>query len=114
MRALGMLSRNPSLFGQFKAYAGTVGTLGQLADGLNSSSVADLAFLLQEVGHLRGVKHQTHSLLGLCDVAFDGLGSRLECDFAVLGVIGIGALAENLLPARNEKEVLLRLIPMLL
>lgn len=79
------------LFRQLKAYAGTIGGLGEFADSLDGSSVAYLTFFLEEVDHLRGVKHQAHSLGGLDHVALDGLSGRLEGDFAVLCVIDIGS-----------------------
>jgi len=37
----------------------------------DSGCVADLAFLLEEVGHLRRVKHQPHAFGCLGDVALD-------------------------------------------
>ena len=83
------------LFCKFEAYTSTIGTLSELADSLNSSSVADLAFLLEDIGHLLGIEHQTHSLLGLCYVALDGLGRRLEGDFTILSVISIGSAEWN-------------------
>ena len=51
------------LLSKFKAYTGTVGTLSKFADCLNSSHIADLTFFLKDVDHLRGVKHQPHSIL---------------------------------------------------
>ena len=78
------------LFCKLKAHTGTIGTLSELADCLNGSGVADLAFFLKDVDHLRGVKHQPHSLRSPYDVALDGLCRCLEGDFAVLGVIDIG------------------------
>ena len=80
------------LFCKLKAYAGTIGTLGELADCLNSSSVANLSFFLKDIGHLLGVKHQTHSFFGFCYVALNGFGSCLEGNLTVLRVISIGSV----------------------
>ena len=88
---LAELARGLSLFGELEADAGAVGALGELGDSLDGGSVAHLALLLQQMRHLRGVEHQTHALLGLCDIALDGLSGRLESDLTVLGVIGISA-----------------------
>ena len=95
-------ARGLSLFGELEADAGAVGALGELGDSLDGGSVADLALLLQQMRHLRGVEHQTHALLGLGDVALDGLGSRLEGDLTVLGVIGIGAAERDAIDLGRE------------
>ena len=58
---------------------------------MNSSGIADLSFFLKKVDHLLGVEHQTHSILGSCNVALQGLSRCLEEDFTILGVINIGS-----------------------
>jgi hypothetical protein len=101
-------ARGLSLFGELEADAGAVGALGELGDGLDGGSVADLALLLQQVRHLRRVEHQTHALLGLGDVALDGLGSRLESDLTVLGVIGISAAERESYFGYKDRAFLLK------
>ena len=97
------------LFCKFEAYTSTIGTLSELADSLNSSSVADLAFLLEDIGHLLGIEHQgqhteNHRQRGHEDRAQSHLcckeGTLLErhsCMAALRGVLSEedGGLAEQ-------------------
>lgn len=68
-------------------------------------------------GTFRGTITTQHEYTGTADAlftaAFSASATLLPADYGVYDGIPF-TLAENLLPARNEKEVLLRLIPMLL